>query len=294
MIIDDCRLVGDRRAGDAHSAARRPAATTGTFKPDRGTCVLSADLGRVLGPGDAEIGLARPDAAACRSAISATRTRPSAPSRSIDGVRYSVPGDRARMRADGSIEVLGRDSVTINSGGEKIFAEEVEHGDQAPPRRVRRGGGRPAERALGQRGGRAWCSCAPARPPRRAELLAECGQAHRALQAAQRDHLRRRDRAQPERKGRLPLGARDGDESRREGQGLRTEQGRAGPPVGCTPCTGRWRAEPASTQSSFLSSPYGGAGSYSIQRCTWRAQSTPRIWPTSHRAMSMPADTRPR
>jgi len=44
----------------------------------------------------------------------------------IDGVRWSVPGDRARYRADGTIEVLGRDSVTINSGGEKIFAEEVE------------------------------------------------------------------------------------------------------------------------------------------------------------------------
>jgi fatty-acyl-CoA synthase len=45
----------------------------------------------------------------------------------IDGVRYSVPGDRARLLADGSIELHGRDSVTINSGGEKIFAEEVEH-----------------------------------------------------------------------------------------------------------------------------------------------------------------------
>ena len=44
----------------------------------------------------------------------------------IDGVRYSIPGDRARHQADGSIELLGRDSVTINSGGEKIFAEEVE------------------------------------------------------------------------------------------------------------------------------------------------------------------------
>src|SRR3989440_12772035 len=44
----------------------------------------------------------------------------------IDGVRYSVPGDRARFRADGNIELLGRDSVTINSGGEKIFAEEIE------------------------------------------------------------------------------------------------------------------------------------------------------------------------
>jgi 3-oxocholest-4-en-26-oate---CoA ligase len=37
-----------------------------------------------------------------------------------------VPGDRARALPDGRIELLGRDSVTINSGGEKIFAEEVE------------------------------------------------------------------------------------------------------------------------------------------------------------------------
>ena len=44
----------------------------------------------------------------------------------IDGMRYSIPGDRARLLADGEIELLGRDSVTINSGGEKIFAEEVE------------------------------------------------------------------------------------------------------------------------------------------------------------------------
>ena len=44
----------------------------------------------------------------------------------IEGVRYSVPGDRARVEADGTLQLLGRDSVTINSGGEKIFAEEVE------------------------------------------------------------------------------------------------------------------------------------------------------------------------
>jgi 3-oxocholest-4-en-26-oate---CoA ligase len=44
----------------------------------------------------------------------------------IDGVRYSIPGDRARHRVDGQIELLGRDSVTVNSGGEKIFVEEVE------------------------------------------------------------------------------------------------------------------------------------------------------------------------
>ena len=48
-------------------------------------------------------------------------------------MRYAVPGDRARWRADGSIELHGRDSVTINSGGEKIFAEEVELAVKAHP-----------------------------------------------------------------------------------------------------------------------------------------------------------------
>ena len=41
-------------------------------------------------------------------------------------MRHAVAGDRARVRADGSIELHGRDSVTINTGGEKVFAEEVE------------------------------------------------------------------------------------------------------------------------------------------------------------------------
>jgi 3-oxocholest-4-en-26-oate---CoA ligase len=41
-------------------------------------------------------------------------------------VRYGVPGDRARRLADGSYEVLGREATTINSGGEKVFAEEIE------------------------------------------------------------------------------------------------------------------------------------------------------------------------
>ena len=44
----------------------------------------------------------------------------------IDGVRYSVPGDYATVEADGSITLLGRGSVVINTGGEKVFPEEVE------------------------------------------------------------------------------------------------------------------------------------------------------------------------
>ncbi len=45
---------------------------------------------------------------------------------SKDGVRWAVPGDFARLEADGTLVLLGRGSVCINSGGEKIFPEEVE------------------------------------------------------------------------------------------------------------------------------------------------------------------------
>ena len=51
----------------------------------------------------------------------------------VDGVRYSVPGDFATVRADGSIQLLGRGSVVINTGGEKVFPEEVEEALKTHP-----------------------------------------------------------------------------------------------------------------------------------------------------------------
>lgn len=44
----------------------------------------------------------------------------------IDGIRYSVPGDYAEIDADGTVRLLGRGSVCINTGGEKVYPEEVE------------------------------------------------------------------------------------------------------------------------------------------------------------------------
>jgi len=44
----------------------------------------------------------------------------------IDGVRYSLPGDWATVEADGTVTLLGRGSLCINTGGEKVFPEEVE------------------------------------------------------------------------------------------------------------------------------------------------------------------------
>lgn len=50
-----------------------------------------------------------------------------------NGVRYSVPGDYATLEADGTITLLGRGSISINSGGEKIYPEEVEGAIKSHP-----------------------------------------------------------------------------------------------------------------------------------------------------------------
>lgn len=52
--------------------------------------------------------------------------RSAATFREIDGVRYTMPGDHAMVDADGTVHLLGRGSVCINTGGEKVFPEEVE------------------------------------------------------------------------------------------------------------------------------------------------------------------------
>ena len=44
----------------------------------------------------------------------------------VDGVRWSLPGDMATIDADGTIRLLGRGSMCINTGGEKVYPEEVE------------------------------------------------------------------------------------------------------------------------------------------------------------------------
>ncbi len=119
--------IGSSESGvqASNPSSKDSSVTTGDFKPGVGACVVSEDMTRLLQPGDDSLGwfaqTGRCPLGYLGDADKTARTFPV-----IEGVRYAVPGDRARYRADGGIEVLGRDSVTINSGGEKIFAEEVE------------------------------------------------------------------------------------------------------------------------------------------------------------------------
>ena len=119
------------RQGQSFSAKASEVAA-GSFKPVPDNCVLSDDRARILTAGDVEIGwLAKSGRVPLGYLGDAAKTQRTFPE--LGGVRYSLPGDRARIGADGAIELLGRDSVTINSGGEKIFAEEVEHALKCHP-----------------------------------------------------------------------------------------------------------------------------------------------------------------
>lgn len=99
--------------------------TTGDFAMKPENFILNADRSGVATPGSSELGwLARRDRVPLGYYKDPRKTAETFPI--VDGVRYAVPGDRARVSADGGMQLLGRDSATINTGGEKVFAEEVE------------------------------------------------------------------------------------------------------------------------------------------------------------------------
>ena len=130
MIMD---AVGASESGAQMTtvATKGAEVAAATFSPLDDTTVIDVDFTRVLGPGEGDGWLARREFVPLGYLGDAEKTARTFPT--IDGVRWSIPGDKARILPDGRIELLGRDSVTINSGGEKIFAEEVERAVASHP-----------------------------------------------------------------------------------------------------------------------------------------------------------------
>lgn len=123
LILD---FLGSSEGGNqGRHVDTKDQAASGRFNASAGSAVLSEDRTTELPPGHDGIGWwARKRFVPLgylghEAATKETFT-------TIDGLRYSIPGDRARLLSDGSVELLGRDSLVINSGGEKIFVEEVE------------------------------------------------------------------------------------------------------------------------------------------------------------------------
>lgn len=123
MMLND--VMGSTEGGMGSSVSTREGGTaTARFMINEGVKVID-DGGREVEPGSGDIG---------RLATSTfvplgyykDEEKSAATFQEIDGVRFSFPGDYATIEADGSITLLGRGSVCINSGGEKVFPEEVE------------------------------------------------------------------------------------------------------------------------------------------------------------------------
>ena len=123
--------LGSSETGALGTEAPGASAGATRFRVGPDTAVLGEGL-RPVAPGSGEIGqLAR------RGHIPLGYYKDPAKSRAtfveVDGVRWALPGDLARVDASGAIELLGRGSQSINSGGEKVFPEEVEAALKAHP-----------------------------------------------------------------------------------------------------------------------------------------------------------------
>jgi acyl-CoA synthetase (AMP-forming)/AMP-acid ligase II len=104
--------------------------STATFSLGAHAMVIDPDAGTVLGPG--ETGML---AVAGASPIGYHKDpeKTAATFRVVDGQRISVPGDWARVEDDGTITLLGRGTLCINTAGEKVFPEEVEEALETHP-----------------------------------------------------------------------------------------------------------------------------------------------------------------
>ena len=123
LVIAD--VLGSTEGGMGQSLVRAgTSAETAKFKLNPAVKVFTDD-GREARPGSGEIGLVANGGMVplgyYKDPGKSARTF-----REVNGVRYSFPGDMATVEADGSITLLGRGSNCINTGGEKVFPEEVE------------------------------------------------------------------------------------------------------------------------------------------------------------------------
>ena len=103
-----------------------------TFELREGALVLSEDYSRFLQPGDMEIGfVARAGRIPLGYFDDEAATRKTFPV--VEGKRVVISGDRGSLVSDGTLNLFGRDSLVVNTGGEKVFVEEVEEVLRAHP-----------------------------------------------------------------------------------------------------------------------------------------------------------------
>ena len=116
---------GSSETGNMGFGHSRDGTQTDTFVFSDGGLVLSEDYSRFLQPGEQEIGwVARCGRIPLGYFNDADATRKTFPE--VEGQRVVISGDRAAVEDDGTLRLFGRDSLVVNTGGEKVFVEEVE------------------------------------------------------------------------------------------------------------------------------------------------------------------------
>ncbi len=123
---------GSSETGNMGFGHSRRDTRTDTFTLREGGLVLSEDYTRFVSPGEDEVGwAAREGRIPLGYFDDPEATRRTFPV--VDGKRVVISGDRAALDADGTLRLYGRDSLVVNTGGEKVFVEEVEEVLRAHP-----------------------------------------------------------------------------------------------------------------------------------------------------------------
>jgi fatty-acyl-CoA synthase len=128
MLVD---LLGSTEAHGLGSSVTAPGAdpTTARFRLGHHAMVIDDD-DEVVGPGGTGmLAVGGP----CPVGYHKDPEKSARTFRTVNGQRVSVPGDWAAVEEDGSITLLGRGSLCINTGGEKVFPEEVEEALETHP-----------------------------------------------------------------------------------------------------------------------------------------------------------------
>lgn len=124
IVIRDTMGATEGSMAGLESSRASPPSDTARFMPNPTTKVFLED-GTEVTPGSDEIGLVA-NGGAVPIGYYKDPVKTAATFRIINGHRYGVPGDFAKIAADGSLILIGRGSGCVNTGGEKVFPEEVE------------------------------------------------------------------------------------------------------------------------------------------------------------------------
>ncbi|HXW38344.1 MAG TPA: acyl-CoA synthetase, partial [Acidimicrobiales bacterium] len=132
MLLADAFSSSEALGMGSSLSSAGDTSATAKFRLGENARVLTED-GRDVEPGSGEVGVVAVKGRGVPVGYYKDPEKSARTFQIIDGERYSIPGDFATVEADGTLKLLGRGSVCINTGGEKVYPEEVEEAIKEHP-----------------------------------------------------------------------------------------------------------------------------------------------------------------